>query len=78
MIKTQLSELKYDVNAFQSNFILIKFKSEFERDNINKNLLEKSIYTKANYKGEMSSCMLVTLGEYSDMIPVINELKLPR
>ena len=78
IIKNQLSELKYDVNAFQSNFILIKFKSESERDNLNKNLLEKSIYTKANYKGDMSSCMLVTLGIYSDMIPLLNELKLLR
>ena len=77
-IKKELRNLKYKVNASQSNFLLIKFKSEFERDNFNKNLLAKCIYTKANYKGEMSSCMLITLGTYSDMIPLINELKLLR
>ena len=74
-IKKELSQINYKVNSHSSNFLLVKFESECMRDSVNKILLDRKIYTKANYRNDMSNCMLVTLGPFSDMMPFVEILK---
>ncbi len=73
--KKELKKMNFDVIGGESNFLLIDFKNNLIKEKILKNFSTNKIYVKFNYKGDLSSCILVTCGTVDTMKKILKIIR---